>query len=196
MIRLALFCSGSGSNAARIMDHCAGQPDLTAALLLANRPDAYALTRARERGVPTCAFSRDDLYTNGRVLATLRTYQIDLLVLAGFLWRVPPPLLDAYPERVVNVHPALLPRHGGAGMYGMHVHRAVVAAGDRETGITIHLANARYDEGATLFQARCPVYATDTPEVVSERVLALEHAHFPEVLADYARRVGPLSPPA
>lgn len=187
MTQLALFCSGSGTNAERIMAHCSEWPDLDVALLLANRPDAQALTRAARFGVPTHVFDRKAFYETEKVLSTLRDYDVELVVLAGFLWRVPPYLLEGYPDRVVNLHPALLPRHGGKGMWGMNVHRAVLAAGDLETGITIHLANERYDEGRTLFQARCPVYPNDTPEDTQQRVQQLEHRHFPEVVAQYAR---------
>ncbi|MGB3619249.1 MAG: phosphoribosylglycinamide formyltransferase [Catalinimonas sp.] len=190
MTHLALFCSGSGSNAERIMTYCADQPDLAVALLAANRADAYALTRAERFGVPTLVFDRKTFYETDEVLTALTAYGVDLVVLAGFLWRVPAELLRAFPDRVVNIHPALLPRHGGKGMWGMHVHHAVRAAGDGETGITIHLANERYDEGRTLFQARCPVRTGDTPEDIQRRVQGLEHEHFAAVVARYARSLG------
>ncbi len=190
--RIALFCSGSGSNAEKVMDYFADHPQAEVVLLLANRADAYALVRAGARRVPTYVFGRADLYENGAVRQRLRAAGVTFVVLAGFLWRVPADLIADFPDRMLNIHPALLPAHGGKGCYGLHVHRAVKAAGDRQTGLTIHCVNEAYDQGSVVFQARCPVYPDDTPEDIAARVLALEHAHFAPVIADYLASHPPL----
>ncbi|WP_089685019.1 phosphoribosylglycinamide formyltransferase [Catalinimonas alkaloidigena] len=189
MTHLALFCSGSGSNAEKIMAYFENHPDIRVSLLLANRPDAYALERAKRFGVPTVVFDRKTFRETDTILQALSAHKVDLVVLAGFLWLVPAYLIEAYPDRILNIHPALLPRFGGKGMWGMHVHEAVVAGQESETGITIHLVNERYDEGRVLFQATCPVQPTDTPEDIQKRVQVLEHRHFPEVIERYVQEL-------
>ncbi len=182
--RIAIFASGSGSNAQRIIEYFQQNPQKAEArLILTNNPKAGVLARAEALAVPSKVFGREDFYTNGSVLAFLKSEKIDWVVLAGFLWLVPPALLEAYPDRVINLHPALLPKFGGKGMYGMHVHQAVVAAKETETGITIHYANAEFDEGKIIFQAKCTVEPHDSPEIIAEKIHQLEHQHFPKVIA-------------
>ncbi|SDL79707.1 phosphoribosylglycinamide formyltransferase-1 [Catalinimonas alkaloidigena] len=171
------------------MAYFENHPDIRVSLLLANRPDAYALERAKRFGVPTVVFDRKTFRETDTILQALSAHKVDLVVLAGFLWLVPAYLIEAYPDRILNIHPALLPRFGGKGMWGMHVHEAVVAGQESETGITIHLVNERYDEGRVLFQATCPVQPTDTPEDIQKRVQVLEHRHFPEVIERYVQEL-------
>lgn len=154
-------------------------------LLLSNHAAAGALTRAQKFGVPTQVFSRAE-WKEGDVLRHLSKFRVTHLVLAGFLWLVPEPYLKAYPDRIINIHPSLLPSFGGKGMYGMHVHEAVKKAGENITGITIHLVNEHFDKGRILFQASCPVEADDTPAEIAVKVHNLEHAHFPRVIRDWA----------
>ena len=180
--RLALFASGTGSNAKKIISYFTGHESIEVALLISNKPRARALTVAREHGVPTFVIDRPVFYQSTDLLQTLGEYEVDWLVLAGFLWLIPPYLVEAYPDRIINIHPALLPAYGGKGMYVMHVHRAVHEAGDEKSGMTIHLVNERYDEGAVLFQAECAVEPTDTPEDIARKVQQLEHEYFASVI--------------
>lgn len=183
MINIAIFASGSGTNAEAIMRHFEGSTRGRVALLLANREDAYALKRAERFGVPTAVFTRGEFVEpGGRVASLLQEHGIDFIVLAGFLWLVPHYLTDAYAGRIVNIHPALLPKFGGRGMYGDRVHRAVIEAGERESGITIHWVNERYDSGDTIFQATVAVDADDTADTLAAKIHVLEHRHFPEVI--------------
>jgi phosphoribosylglycinamide formyltransferase 1 len=183
---VALFASGSGSNAENIIRYFAHRPDLRF-VVFCNKPGAGVLERAARLGVPAVVFGRADLYDTGEVLAQLRAHTVDLVVLAGFLWLVPAALVRAYPHKIVNIHPALLPKFGGKGMYGDRVHQAVLAAGEAESGITIHYVNEHYDEGQVIVQARCPVLPTDTPEALAARVHALEYAHYPRVVENLLR---------
>jgi phosphoribosylglycinamide formyltransferase-1 len=179
--RIAILASGSGSNAQRIIEHFATSAVAQVALVGCDQPSAGVLQRAWDLGVPSYLFSGGEL-RNGTVQRELQAHHIDLVVLAGFLRLIPADMVRAFPDRIVNIHPALLPKYGGKGMYGHHVHTAVIAAGDPESGITIHRVNERYDEGAVLFQARCPVLPDDVPETLAARVHALEHAHYPAVV--------------
>ena len=151
------------------------------ALVASNKADAFVLARAKKFKVPTFTFSKKEL-EEGILLEKLQTEKIDWVILAGFLLKIPLDLIRAFPEHMVNIHPALLPNYGGKGMYGSHVHEAVKAAGDTETGITIHLVNENYDEGKIIFQAATTVSADDTPETIAAKVHALEHRYFPEVI--------------
>lgn len=182
MKHLAIFASGAGSNARRIIEHFAASPDIRVALVVSNKKDAGVLDIAREHNIPTQVIDRRSFYETEAILPVFQQYRVDFIVLAGFLWLAPDYLLRAFPNRIVNIHPALLPRHGGKGMYGMHVHEAVKAAGDPESGITIHFVNAQYDEGNIVFQARCAVAPDDTPADIAKKVQELEHRHFPEVI--------------
>lgn len=156
-------------------------------LVLSNKSDAYVLERAHRLGVPSNVFPKEDWIAGDEILAILQEYRIDFVVLAGFLVRVPDLLLHAYPDKIINIHPALLPKFGGKGMYGDRVHEAVVAAGEKESGITIHYINEHYDEGNAIFQATCPVFPTDSPDDVAKKVHALEYEHFPQVIEQVLR---------
>lgn len=186
MKRIAIFASGTGTNAERIIRHLVGNSKVQVTLVLSNNPDAAVLQKAEHLGVQTKVFTKAELNITGEVLRLLKDKHIDLIVLAGFLLLIPDELVQAYSNRIINIHPALLPKHGGKGMYGMHVHRAVKACGDMETGITIHLVNAEYDKGRILFQASCAVTPEDTPETIAAKVQALEQQYFPSVVLDFA----------
>jgi phosphoribosylglycinamide formyltransferase-1 len=179
--KLAIFCSGGGSNAEALMQYFTQHPSIEVAMLLSNKPDAFALQRAATHNIPTHTFTRE-AWKDGTVLQTLQSAQVTALVLAGFLWLVPDVYLQTYTDKVFNIHPALLPKFGGKGMHGLHVHEAVIAAGETETGITIHLCNAEYDKGNILYQSVCPVLTTDTAETLAARVLQMEHANYAKTI--------------
>ncbi|MCF8464498.1 MAG: phosphoribosylglycinamide formyltransferase [Flavobacteriales bacterium] len=179
MQRIAIFASGAGTNAARIIEHFKGHPSIAVSLVVSNKANAPVLEKARKEGVETYTFGRDEFYDSNRVLEKLRNRKIDLIVLAGFMWLVPENLVKTYSDRIINVHPALLPKFGGKGMYGMNVHKAVKEAGETETGITIHLVNEEYDKGRILFQAKCAVNEEDSADSIAAKVHALEYANFP-----------------
>lgn len=185
MQRIAIFASGTGTNTVRIIEYFKGHPSVGVSLVLSNKSDAPVLEKAKSLGVETFAFNRGQLYETSQVIEKLKAEKIDFIVLAGFLWKVPENLLKAYPDRIINIHPALLPKFGGKGMYGMNVHRAVKESGDNETGISIHLVNEEYDKGRMLFQAKCEVTEADTPETIAQKVHALEHANFPQQIEKY-----------
>ncbi|MBO7101880.1 MAG: phosphoribosylglycinamide formyltransferase [Bacteroidales bacterium] len=187
-VRLAILGSGNGTNAQQISEYFAGRTDVEVACIIYNKKDAYIAQRAKNLGIEAHYFGRADFYENGRVLDYLREKQVDWVILAGFLWLVPEAMLDAYPNRIINIHPALLPRYGGKGMYGHHVHEAVVAAGERESGITIHIVDHQYDRGTTLFQARCSVTPDDTPDTLAAKIHLLEKEHFPRVIDETIKR--------
>lgn len=182
MTNIAIFASGSGSNAQKIAEHFQGNDQIHVKLILSNNSKAYVLERAANMGIKHNTFSRSEFYDTSNVLDHLKSDRIDFIVLAGFMWLVPKYLIDAYPNRIVNIHPALLPKFGGKGMYGDHVHKAVKKAGEKETGITIHYVNEHYDEGNIIFQAKCPVSLTDSPEDIARKVHQLEYNHYPEVI--------------
>ncbi len=181
MQRIAILASGSGTNAQRLMEHFATSATARVVLVGSDQAKAGVLQRAWDMGVPSYVFNGAQL-RDGTLLRELQGQRIDLLVLAGFMRLIPAELVQAFPKRILNIHPALLPKYGGKGMYGMHVHNAVIAAGERESGITIHYVNERYDEGEHLLQAKCPVLPSDTPESLAERIHGLEHAHYPGVV--------------
>ena len=185
MLRIAVLASGSGTNAERLVRHFAEHPRMRVALIGCDRPGAGVLQRAWDLGVPSLLFSGTEL-RDGTVQQELVGQGIGLVVLAGFLRLVPSALVGAFPDRIVNIHPALLPAYGGKGMYGRHVHEAVLAAGEPESGITVHLVNEHYDEGEHLFQARCPVLPDDTPDSLAVRIHELEHRHYPQVVEKLA----------
>ena len=189
MEKIAIFASGTGSNAKKIIKYFTAHPNIEVKLVVANKPEAPVLKMAAQQGVKTLLINRQDFYQSEKTLPELEEMGITFIVLAGFLWLVPAYLVNAYPRRMINIHPALLPDFGGKGMYGMHVHRAVKAAGRAETGITIHLVNEAYDEGDVLFQARCTVTEADTPERIAGKVRALEHAHFAPVIEKYIEAI-------
>ena len=179
---IVIFASGSGSNAQRLLEHFEHHPQIRVAALFSNNPKAYALKRAETYHVPALLFSRDAFYGTDEVLEQVKSFNPDLIVLAGFLWLVPQKFLQAFPDSIINIHPALLPKYGGKGMHGINVHTAVVQAGDEKSGITIHRVNEEYDKGEFILQEYCPVHPDDTPEELAARVLALEHKYLPEVV--------------
>lgn len=180
--RIAVFVSGSGSNAENIVQHFRQTQTGEVALMVCNNPTAFALQRATRLQVPALVIDKKTFQQKQTLLEILQAQRIDWVVLAGFLLLVPPYLLEAYPQRVINLHPALLPKYGGKGMYGMHVHEAVVANHEIETGITIHYANEHYDEGQIILQAKCALDASDTPETVAQKIHELEYVHFPKAI--------------
>ena len=184
MKKIAIFASGSGSNAENIIQYFLSKPEISVDSVFCNVAEAYVLKRAEKYNIPTFLFNREDLKNQEKVLQILQERQIDFIVLAGFLWLMPSFIVSAFPNRIINIHPALLPHHGGKGMYGMKVHEAVIAAGEKESGITIHYINNQYDKGDPIFQARCPVEAGETPESLAKKVHALEYAHFPRVIEE------------
>jgi phosphoribosylglycinamide formyltransferase-1 len=185
MNNIAIFASGSGTNAEQIIRYFENDPIGRIKLILSNKRDAYVLQRAASHQLPAFVFNRDRFYQTTDLLDELVSYNIDLLVLAGFLWLVPDYLLNAYPRRIINIHPALLPDFGGKGMYGQKVHEAVLASGAKKSGITIHVIDNEYDRGTILFQAECPVFPGDTPETLAARIHELEYRHFPEQIKKY-----------
>jgi phosphoribosylglycinamide formyltransferase 1 len=178
--RIAILASGSGTNAANLFSYFQNHPTIEIVLLLSNNPAAFALERARLAGIEARVFDRKQFRDTPEVVQWLQERGVTHVVLAGFLWLIPANLIQAFPDRIVNIHPALLPAYGGKGMYGMNVHTAVKLAGETETGITIHDVNEHYDEGTILFQARCVVTPEDTAEAIAEKVHALEYEHYPQ----------------
>jgi phosphoribosylglycinamide formyltransferase-1 len=181
-VQIAVFASGNGSNAQRLAEFYHQDGSAGISVIYSNKHDAYVLERARLLGIPSVVFNRHTFYNTDDLLKDLQMRSIDWIVLAGFLWLMPDYLLKAYKGRVVNIHPALLPKYGGKGMYGMKVHEAVIAAGEKESGISIHYVNEHYDEGQIIFQARCAVEKTDTPETLAKKIHALEYEHYPEIV--------------
>ena len=184
MKNIAIFASGSGSNAENIINYFSGSQEVSISLIICNKADAYVFERAKRLGVPSVLLTKTDMQDSERVLNLLREYKIDFIVLAGYLLLVPKYLVDAYPRAIVNIHPALIPLHCGKGMYGDKVHEDVVRCGDKESGITIHYVNELFDNGDIIFQATCPVEPGDDAHAVATKVHALEYAHFPRVIAE------------
>jgi phosphoribosylglycinamide formyltransferase-1 len=178
--RIAIFASGSGTNAEAIASYFEHHPSIQISLIATNNAKAFVLERAKKLNIPTLVFTREAF--NEAVVEVLRERQITHIVLAGFLWLIPQSLLSAFQDKIVNIHPALLPKFGGKGMYGMKIHELVCEAKEKETGITIHLINEKYDEGPVLFQGRCDVLETDTPEQVAKKVHQLEYAWYPKII--------------
>lgn len=181
-IQFAILASGNGTNAQQIAEYFADRTDVNVNVIIYNKKDAYVARRAEALGIESHYFNRRDFFETDNVLLFLRERQIDYLILAGFLLLVPENLLKAFPDRIINIHPALLPKYGGKGMYGHNVHEAVVANHETETGITIHIVDQHYDRGTTLFQARCNVAPTDTADDVAAKIHLLEKAWFPKVI--------------
>lgn len=187
MKNLAIFASGEGTNAENIIRYFENSDTAKVTLLVYNRKEAGVRLRAERLGVRTEYIPKSMFGDSEKVLATLREANTDIIVLAGFLLFVPEYLLETYHNRIINIHPSLLPLHGGKGMHGIHVHEDVLACGDKETGITVHVADAQLDHGCVLFQAKCPVERSDTPEDVAARVHKLEYAYFPEVIERFCQ---------
>ncbi|MDA3866932.1 MAG: phosphoribosylglycinamide formyltransferase [Salinivirgaceae bacterium] len=186
--RIVIFASGSGTNAEAIINHFSKKPDVQVSGIFVNKPDAYVITRAKKHYVPVFTFNRNDFYDSNRILNLLYEQKADCIVLAGFLWLMPTHILEAFPNAILNIHPALLPAYGGKGMYGDRVHKAVWENGESETGITIHLVNEKYDEGKVVFQEKVEIQRTDTPETIAGKVHQLEHQYYPKVIEQFLRK--------
>lgn len=178
---IAIFASGAGSNAKKLIEYFKGHVSVTIALIVCNKPEAGVTQIAQMEGVPLMLINKKELESDS-FPETLKQNGINLIVLAGFLLKIPPTLVQAYPKQIINIHPALLPAYGGKGMYGQHVHEAVIQAKEKESGITIHYVDEQYDHGATIFQTTCPVTAADTPASLAQKIHALEHQHFAKVV--------------
>lgn len=182
MKRIAIFASGSGSNAEKIINYFQDNELVQVDLLLTNNPQAGIIERGRRLSIPTIIFDKKSFAKTDKIVEILKKQEIDWVILAGFLWLIPANLVKAYPNKIINIHPALLPKYGGKGMWGHFVHEAVHANKDTESGITIHYVNEHYDEGEVIFQAKCEIVEGDSPEDIAAKVQVLEHKHFPEVI--------------
>lgn len=183
-VQLAIFASGAGSNAARIIEHFRGSAHIRVALVVCNKPGAGVIGIAEKEGIPVLLIEKEPFFRGDAYLPQLQEAGISFIVLAGFLWKIPQALTEAYPRAIVNIHPALLPKYGGKGMYGGYVHSAVIGAGEVESGITIHYVDEHYDHGDVIFQTGCPVLPGDTPETLAHRIHLLEHAHYARVVEE------------
>ena len=181
-LRIAIFASGSGSNAENIVHYFSGSSEFQFPLIISNQTNAYIHKRAETLKIPSFTFTKEQFFDAKPVLELLTEYNIDAIVLAGFLLKIPTLLIQHFPDKIINIHPALLPKFGGKGMYGIKVHQAVKEAGEPETGITIHYVNENYDDGNILFQARCPISADDTAEMIAAKVHLLEHEYYPQII--------------
>lgn len=182
MKNIAIFASGEGTNAQRIIDYFKASDKLKVALVVSNKSAANVLNRAEKANIPTLLITRADFYESDTTIKALHAAHIDFIVLAGFLWMIPPNLIQAFPKKMINIHPALLPKFGGKGMYGMNVHTAVVKAGETESGISIHYVNEQYDEGEIISQHRCSISKEDTAETVAAKIHELEYEFFPKAI--------------
>jgi phosphoribosylglycinamide formyltransferase-1 len=189
MRNIAIFASGSGTNAENIIKYFSTGKIARVELVLSNRREAYVLKRAAALNVETFFFEHNDFYISGKVLSSLQKKSIDFVVLAGFLWLVPENILNCYEKRIVNIHPALLPAYGGKGMYGEKVHKTVLENHEKESGITIHYVNRFYDDGDIIFQARCTIEDSDTPDSLASRVHALEYEYYPKIIEKLIRNL-------
>jgi len=179
---IAILASGAGSNAQKILEYFSDRMDIAVRLIVSNKKEAGVLNIAKLASIDTFVVNRDSFYSSTDLLVELDKRKIDFIVLAGFLWLIPPYLIQHYPERIINIHPALLPKYGGKGMYGHFVHEAVHLAKDTHSGITIHFVNEKYDEGSIVFQERCEILPSDQPEDIAKKVQVLEHSHYPTVI--------------
>jgi phosphoribosylglycinamide formyltransferase-1 len=179
---IAILASGAGSNAQKILEHFSNRMDITVRLIVSNKQEAGVLNIAKDASIDTFVVTRDSFYSSTDLLVELNKRNIDFIVLAGFLWLIPPYLIQHYPDRIINIHPALLPKYGGKGMYGHFVHEAVHLAKDNHSGITIHYVNEKYDEGSIVFQERCEILPSDQPEDIAKKVQILEHLYYPTVI--------------
>lgn len=182
MTSIAIFASGAGSNARKIIEHFSQHPKVRVELVVCNKPHAGVLNIADEHGIPTLLLDKEQFFRGNAYVDEFKVDDIEFIVLAGFLWKIPDALIHAYPEKIVNIHPALLPKYGGKGMYGNFVHEAVIANKEKESGISIHLVDEVYDHGKIIFQAKCEVKKDDTPESLAARIHELEHKHYAKVI--------------
>lgn len=181
MKRIVILASGSGTNAENIIKYFKGSKSISVVQVLSNKKDAKVLERAKRLDISSVSFDKEDLVTSDTILNLLKT-TADYIILAGFLWKIPRKIIDAFPNKILNIHPALLPKYGGKGMYGMHVHKAVVENNEKKSGITIHYVNEKYDEGGIIFQESFDVLASDSAEDVAKKIHLLEYEHFPKVI--------------
>ena len=188
MIQIAIFASGNGSNAAKIIEHFKPHKDVSF-VVLSNNANAFVIERAKRLGVEVAIFEKNELYKTESVLRFLECKETDLIVLAGFMWLIPSNLIAAFPDKIVNIHPALLPKYGGKGMYGENVHKAVIENKETHSGITIHLVNEEYDEGQIIFQEKLKIEPKDTPEIVAHRIHALEHLYYPLIIEELVEEI-------
>lgn len=182
MKRIAIFASGTGTNALKILEYFQSRNDISISCILSNKPNAPVLNIASDFNIESKTFDRNTFYNSDEIVTYLQSKQVDLIVLAGFLWLVPLQLIKAYSGKIINIHPALLPSFGGKGMYGMHVHKAVKESGVKESGITIHYVDDKYDEGDIIFQKSFVVEEKDTPDDIAHKIHALEHKYYPEII--------------
>lgn len=183
MKRIAIFASGSGTNAENIIKSFKDSENIEVTKVFCNKKEAGVYERCKRLNVPCEWFSKDAFFNSSRVVSNLRLHA-DWVILAGFLWKIPQNMIDAYPNKIINIHPALLPKYGGKGMYGMNVHKAVKENNETETGITIHFVNENYDEGAIIFQAKTQLNSYDTPESIAQKIHVLEYEHFPKIIEE------------
>lgn len=185
MKNIAIFASGEGTNTQNIIDYFKSHDcGINVALVVSNNSKAIVLNRAKQAGIPGLIVDRDSFYNSNQLVEQLKAANIDLIVLAGFLWKVPESLIKNFPDKIINIHPALLPKFGGKGMYGMNVHKAVVEAKEKQSGISIHFVNEHYDEGQLIAQHTCPIDPSDTPETVAQKIHQLENEFFPKAIFD------------
>jgi phosphoribosylglycinamide formyltransferase-1 len=182
MKKVALFASGSGTNVENIVNYFNNSSEIEISIILSNNSEAFVLERAKKFNIPTFVFNRTQLNNSNDVIDVLNNYDVDYIVLAGFLWLIPNNLIKKFPKRIINIHPALLPKYGGKGMYGDNVHKSVVENNETESGITIHFVNEEYDKGDIIFQSKCKVLSTDTAKDVAKKIHTLEYKYFPEII--------------
>lgn len=183
MEKIAIFASGSGTNAENIIQFFSKSSTIKVALIVTNNPNAFVLERAKKLGVKSFIFNKSDFSESNKILQKLHENDINWIVLAGFLLKIPEKIIKSYPKKIINIHPALLPKFGGKGMFGNNVHQAVINNNEKESGITIHYVNDHYDEGEIIFQAKCDVTSVDTPSSLAKKIHSLEYEHFPAIIA-------------
>ena len=184
MQQIAIFASGAGSNAREIIRHFRNHPKIKVVLIVCNKPGAGVLQIAADEKIPTLMLEKDPFFRGDGYLPAIRSNGINFIVLAGFLWKIPDQLIKAFPGKIINIHPALLPKYGGKGMYGSHVHESAIAAGEKESGITIHYVDEHYDHGQPIFQAKVTIDPNDTPESLAAKIHKLEHKYYPVVIEE------------
>ncbi len=182
MKRIAIFASGAGSNTAKIIEYFSARNTIEVAVILCNKPDAGVLKIATHYHIPNILIEKEKFFRGDAYVSELKSLDIDFIVLAGFLWKIPKKLIDAYQKKIINIHPALLPKYGGKGMYGNKVHETVIANKEKESGITIHFVNEYFDEGEHIFQATCIIDETDDTTTLAAKIHLLEHEHLPKVI--------------
>ena len=182
MKNIAIFASGSGTNAQKIIEHFIKNPIISVKRIYCNNKDAYVIIRGKNFRIPTLLFGKNGFYHSNVVKDKLMDEKIDLIVLAGFLWLVPDNILKAFPDKIINIHPALLPKYGGKGMYGSYVHEAVINNGEKESGISIHYVNEKYDDGRIIFQAKCKIDKNESPGTLASKIHLLEHKYYPQII--------------